>query len=472
MSAIGVPSNANFFLQPQATDIVYAPGGKMQEVRVKHQLQQDLTAGSPLIFKLPNSEKLCYNLSQTYIKFKLRIQTVGGENVDAGHAYPANGIAHTMWKSVTLYANEQPVSSTYQPYGYKKMIEHLLQDNGQNDYYDRMWGYKKRVAPVGERPAGDGDTAIPEIDRDTARREEHFVEGNHDLGQGWKEFVMKPCLDFFETDQNIVSLAKVNWELHMVPYENTHCINWAVNYGPLAAPVQAGIAASVAPDYKLQIDPNSVKMFLRTEYLTDEAYLSVMEAGQQQGFKYNFTPTAIKTKTLSLGQQQVDETDFAPRANPVMYCHTFVDHTAFIGAKRRNPYLFRPPPTLSKMYNYKDGQMVQEQSPVDLQDQNGSGHLQLYMNNMQALGVEPYSPGLSYGYNELMNGFFFKIVSLAPAGNTSSELVPRTSQGSHDYRFELTAGADKNYEVITYIRYEPAQIIVHLDGTIENTFSG
>ena len=71
-----------------------------------------------------------------------------------------------------------------------------------------------------------------------------------------------------------------------------------------------------------------------------------------------------------------------------------------------------------------------------------------------------------------MKGFFFKIVSLAPAGNTSSELVPRTSQGSHDYRFELTAGADKNYEVITYIRYEPAQIIVHLDGTIENTFSG
>ena len=60
---------------------------------------------------------------------------------------------------------------------------------------------------------------------------------------------------------------------------------------------------------------------------------------------------------------------------------------------------------------------------------------------------------------------------MGPA-SSSGELEPRTSQGSHDYLFELDAGADQNYEVITYIRYETAQIIVHIDGTILNTFSG
>ena len=64
-----------------------------------------------------------------------------------------------------------------------------------------------------------------------------------------------------------------------------------------------------------------------------------------------------------------------------------------------------------------------------------------------------------------------KLFILAPAGS-SMEIAPMTSQGSHDYRFELDGPADKNYEVITYIRYETAQIIVHIDGAIENTFAG
>ena len=120
MTAAGVPSRANFFLQPLATDVVYTPGGKFQEVPVKHHITEDLSAGTPIIFKFPNSQKACYNLDETYIKFKLRIVTDAGDPPNVQHVYPANGIAHTMWKSLTLHANGVPISSTYQPYDYKK----------------------------------------------------------------------------------------------------------------------------------------------------------------------------------------------------------------------------------------------------------------------------------------------------------------------------------------------------------------
>ena len=465
----GVPPTANFFLQSKTADIVYAPGGKYQEIRVKHHVEQDLNSGAPLVFKFPNSEKACYDLNDTFIKFKLRIRTDAGGAPGVNTVYPVNGIAHNMWKSITLTANGVPVSSTYSPYDYKHMMEHLMQNTTQNSFYDETWGYKKRVAPTGNIAAVVGarpQLPITEINRDTARVEAHFTQDNPALAAGWREFIMRPNIDFFNIDTHVVSLPKVVWELRLVPYDNIHCLNWAADYQ-----TQQHLADSMVENYKLQIDPNSVKMFLRTEYLTDEAYIAVMEAGQQHGFTYNYTPTAIKTKTLNLGLTRVEDADFAPRAKPVMYCQTFVDHAAYTGGKIRNPYLFRPPPTLSKMYNYKDGQLVQEQTPVDLQDEHGHGHVHLYMNNLKALGIQPYTTDLSYGPNELMNGFFFKITSLGPA-SSSGELQPRTSQGCHDYRFELAGPADKNYEVITYIRYEPAQIIVHIDGTVHNTFSG
>ena len=470
MDISGVPPTADFFLQSKASDIVYAPGGKYQEIRVKHHVELDLNSGSPLVFKFPNSEKACYSLRDTFIRFKLRIRTNAGEQPAANTVYPVNGIAHNMWKSVTLYANGIPVSNTYSPYDYKHMLEHLMQNTTQNSFKDEIWGYKKRVAPTGNVAAVAGGAnphlAIPEIDRDTARGEQHFTQHNPPLSAGWTEFIMTPNIDFFNIDTHVVSLPKVEWELRLVPYDNIHCLNWAVDYEDANT-----VADSTAENYKLQIQPDSVKMFLRTEYMTDDAYIAVMEAGQQHGFIYNYTPTAIKTKTLNLGHTRVEDNDFAPRARPLMYAQTFVAHAAYTGNKIRNPYLFRPPPTLAKMFNYKDGHMVQEQTPVDLQDPHGHGHVHLYMNNLQALGIQNYTPDLSYGANEQMNGFFFKITSLGPA-SSSGELEPRTSQGSHDYLFELDAGADQNYEVITYIRYETAQIIVHIDGTVLNTFSG
>ena len=149
-------------------------------------------------------------------------------------------------------------------------------------------------------------------------------------------------------------LNTVNWELRMIPQENKHCLNWAVNHGALDDPADDGIGPSLTPDYKLLIQPDSVKMYLRTEIYSDDAYLAAMEVAAQQGFKYTYTPTAIKMATLHAGHTSLEMTNIAGRSNAVLMAHTFVDHEAHNGSKRRNPYLFRGPPTLSKMYNYKD----------------------------------------------------------------------------------------------------------------------
>ena len=472
--SVGVPARANLFLEPKVGDAVFATGGKFLQIPLQHHITENVNQGTPLVFKFPKIDKACFNLEETYIKFKLKIVNANGtdvapRNFDA--VYPANGIAHTMWKEIKLYANSVPISKSYAPYDLKKVIEHLLIDTAQNDFQDELWGWKKRVAPTGDLAVVGKTHVVPEIDRDTMKHAEHFVQDNPPLTAGYQEFMMKPCLDFFDTDSNVISLSNVDWELRMTPHENKHCLNWAVNHGTLQSPDETGVENSLKEDYKLQIEPASVKMFLRTEYYTEDAYVAAMEAGQQQGFKYNYTPTAIRTKTLSEGHTSIEMTNLAVRSNPLLIAHTFVDHEAHNGSKRRNPYLFRAPPNLQKMYNYKDGQLLQEQSPVDLMDPFGGGRKHLYMNNLQALGIKDYTAGLSYNYRELNNGFFFKIISLAPSGS-SNELAPLTTHGQFDFRFELAGAADKNYETITYMRFEEEQIIIHLDGTVQDTFSG
>ena len=139
----------------------------------------------------------------------------------------------------------------------------------------------------------------------------------------------------------------------MILQENKHCLNWAVEHGQLAGPVDgANIAASLVQDYRLLIHPDSVKMYLRTEIYSDDAYLAAMEVAAQQGFKYTYTPTAIKMATLHAGHTSLEMTNIAGRSNAVLMAHTFVDHEAHNGSKRRNAYLFRGLPTLSKMVRF------------------------------------------------------------------------------------------------------------------------
>ena len=66
-------------------------------------------------------------------------------------------------------------------------------------------------------------------------------------------------------------------------------------------------------------------------------------------------------------------------------------------------------------------------------------------------------------------GFFLKIVSLKPSSE-ALDLVPLTAAGSHSYKVELDGVADIAYTFLTYIQYEPSQIIMYEDGTVSNTF--
>ena len=63
-----------------------------------------------------------------------------------------------------LYAGDVQVTNSFQPYGYKKMIEHLLTSELGNEYSDDNWGYKKR-------PNIAGNALID----DTMRLRAHFL---------------------------------------------------------------------------------------------------------------------------------------------------------------------------------------------------------------------------------------------------------------------------------------------------------
>lgn len=460
MSLLGVSSRADFFKDPPR-EIVWKPGGKHVEIQPKHNVTPTLNGGSPIIFDFPYISKAAYNFSTSYLKFKLRIRQRNGDAVGADNlVYGTNGIGHTVWKNIDLIAGDIPLTNSFQPYGYKKMIEHLLTSETDSEFSDQLWGYKKRANVEGNN-----------LDDDTTRLRPHFVENNPPMSEEWVEFIIYPNLDFFRTNSNVVCLDGVKWELRLTPHDPEHCLNWSVDRGELRALTAANHAdalASLTTNYKVEIDPASVRFFLRVDYFTDSAFESVMSAGRERGFIYNYTPTTIKVKTLAEGQATLEDHNFAPRANPIMYAHTFVAHSGYVGNKNRNPYLFRPPPHLSRIYNWFNGELLQEQTPVVF-GANDAGLKQLYINNLNALEIDQYSRGLTWNYEDINRGFFFKIVSLKPS-TESNDLTPMTRAGPHSYKLELTRNADQAYTFITYAQYEPAQIIIHEDGTVINTF--
>ena len=466
--AAGVPSGANFFSEPPQDVVFEANSSSLIAVSLAHNIGNTLNAGNPLVFQLPHVDMSCIDFNSSYLKFKLRIVNADGTEIDNAPrgVFPVNGIGHTVWKNIELLANDVPTTNSYQPYDYKKMIEHLLTADGCSDNYSELWGFKKRVNVDG-RPAG-GEHPISMLDRDTQRGQPHFDQDNPDL-RNWYEFIVTPALDLFTCGSNIVSLDTVKWELRLTPHENIHALNWSCNWGNnLEQPNVAGVAASLNNNYKLEIESSSVKFYMSTMKLTPSAYSAAIETAQDGGFVYNYTPSVIKVETLNAEELNKEVCNFSPRANPVMYAHTFVPHAAYSGNKRYNPYNFSPPPSFTKFYNFCNGQSLGEEMPVDFR--NGGGKAQLYKNNLAALGIDQHSRGLLYKINEADKGFWFKVISLFPTSDLL-QLAPKTAAGIHSYRVELDNARDMAYTIITYIRYEDAQLKINLDGTVTNTFA-
>ena len=184
-SLVGVSSRADFFKE-LPREIVWKPGsGRYLEISPKHNVTGDLSLGGPIIFNFPYAPRSAYNFSQSYLKFKLRIHTRNGRAPGENNVYGANGIGHTLWKNIELFAAGIPLTNPFQPYGYKKIIEHLLTSEQNNENHDELWGYKKRPNRVGNN-----------LDMDTNRVAEHFRDGNPLNNEDWVEFIIYPNLDF------------------------------------------------------------------------------------------------------------------------------------------------------------------------------------------------------------------------------------------------------------------------------------
>ena len=454
----GISSRADFFKELPREIVWEAGGGKHLEVSPKHVVTQNLSAGGPIIFNLPYVYKGSYNFSQSYIKFKLKINSNPENAIGDNEVFGANGIGHTVWKNIELFAGGIPLHTSFQEYGYKKIVEHLLTSEQNNANHDEMWGYTKRLNAPGNN-----------LNMDTNRDRVGFNADNPLKNADWVEFIIYPNLDFFNNKNNVLCLDTVKWELRLTPQDMRHCLNWSCDYGGILNPVADGLAASLARNFHIDIDPASVKYYLKVDMFSDEAYSGIMEAGRVRGFVYNYTPTTIIAKTITAGERMIEDVNFTPRANPLMYAHTFVCHDGYLGHKKRNPFLFRPPPNLRRISNWFNGELIGEQSPVRFEAGNATGLKQLYINNLNGLEIEEYDHGLTWSYSDMARGIFFKVVSLRPSSE-SLDLVPMTKPGMHTYRVELSAEEPIAYTCLTYTQYEPAQVTMYLDGTVTNSF--
>ena len=262
-----------------------------------------------------------------------------------------------------------------------------------------MWGYIKRTNDDGN-----------DLDRDTNKLRGGFTENNALKNKDWVEFIIYPNLDFFNNKTNILCIDAIKWEMRLTPQDMQYCLNWCCDYGAdLNTPVNTGLAASLQRNFHIEIDPSSVKYFLKVDMFSDDAYNGLIEAGRERGFIYNYTPTTVKTKTITPGERMIEDVNFTPRANPLMYVHTFVCHDGYLGHKKRNPYLFRQPPSLRRISNWFNGELIGEQTPIDF-EANGGGLKQLYINNLNALQIiGEYDDNLTWGYSDMARGIFLKL---------------------------------------------------------------
>ena len=473
MASSGVPPSSNFFVQP-VNNAVYTQKGRYLEIGMKHLNTEPLTGAQTLTFKLPTMHKNIFNFNESYFKMRLRVTTPAGANADPREVKPTNGIAHTLWRKIEVFANGHPSSTEYQAYGYKKIIEHQLSADRHQGYHEDLWGFKKRVPPPGqaERVRDDGPpvvqarNAISNLDRDTQRGQLHFESDTYpgmytDEGE---MFTFTPAVDIFQTETNVVSLANVTWEIKLTPNDPEHYLNWCVNWGPnLNQP--AADFPDVVGDYVIRIVPDSMKFMLRCELMKDHAYVAAIEAAKNtDGFILNYHPTSIRTFSIPHDRMSFEAHDMMPRHRPTMVALFLINHEAYNGVKHYNPYLFMPPEELRRILYFYDGEQQGEQQPIDLS--TDAGRLEMYRANMRALGIKEYASSLMYGWREMTKGFFCKIISFD--SDINSTLEPNPSIGLHDFKMEFQPALERGYTVIVYTKMAAAKFTYNVDGTVHN----
>lgn len=290
---------------------------------------QPFTTGiNPVVFQIDGQSDYV-DLSPSYFELETSLKKVGGGNLVAAEGtYPANNLAHTMFKQIIVKFNVLMSPST-DTYHYKAMIETLLnhdRDDGETILKPQGW-YNGIDCPA-ELTANNVDsatphghyTALPATQKETVLAMQQEILRH----TGGKTAIMrfKPNLEVFHLNKAIMPGVQIDISM----YFNSPDVF-------LNGHTEAG---------RLQADDVKVRFYLCTLRLNPSVYLKLeKEMKGDVPVTYPTVRSEIRTFTLPSTQRRFEANNLFLGRVPNRVVVGIVLSSAFTGTLDKDPFAFQ-----------------------------------------------------------------------------------------------------------------------------------
>ena len=301
-----IPSELNIFEPP----VMSAPYNKVQFV--DYRTASPLNDGGPIQFIIPPTATQLIDLRRTLLHVEAKIVRVDKKKLTAEDdvVFPINLPLHSFFNQVDVELQQQLVSSN-QLYGYKAMIETLLEsDTGADETYLKSQGYSKEqtsyMEPVENLLNASG-----------------FLSRFSMFGLGHTVDLEGPLIaDICQQDRLLLNGVEVNIKLWPAKQEfMILCAKEEVEYQVVFEEVYLRVC---------KVMPMSALTFAISETLQSKPAL------------YPYIKTEMRAFQLNKGQYNFHLEDMYQQNIPVEVIVCMVDADAFHGKYKKNPYCFKP----------------------------------------------------------------------------------------------------------------------------------
>ena len=272
--------------------------------------QSTISEHAPLTFEIPGSEADFTDLSNTFLKLRLKVTTAAGEDVTDANA-PAlslsNNVLNTLFSQVDVTLNDTLVSQSSNLHGYRAYVENLLSYTSlAKKSFLKVEGFCPDTAGHFDNPAQNGGHA---------ERRKWITDGKE------LELLGRIHSDLFHTDLLIPNGVTI--KLTLTPAKTTFVLT-----SHDAQP----------PDFALQITHASLEV--RKVKLAPKEQLRIEQALVKTGLQLPLTHSTVKSFAIPSGVSQFDIENLVSGQIPSRILLGLVSDEALNGTLSKNPFKF------------------------------------------------------------------------------------------------------------------------------------
>ena len=449
---LGVNSRAQFFKTP-ATDASFTPGGLWLNIQPKNVIQEGVKA--PIIFEFGCLHGFSYNMRDSRLIFKLKIQKSDGTQLTANNKIvrPINCIGVNYFKRAEFYINNVPVHSNLMEIGPKHILDTMLEKTPNSDKKNCLSGFHYVPQPEDER---------------LNKGKDYFTNNHVQQLIDWTVFVVKLPLDVFRSGNNFPCFENINYEIRLFPHED----NYLLNYG-FTDPKNPASGAEQDDVYKVLLK-SDIKFSLRADKFSHDtnAALLTQTIQKNQPVSIWYRPSCVKLFTIAPGQYFKTFNNVYEAEKPIAIFVTFIKQTAHMGSRTEDSLFFSPGPSFKSFSVYSNGVLVGGQKPLEIDLRNNEDLKELYAHNLSVLGHDIYDNDLFWGHEDLIKGHFIWGCPIRPTSKPEG-LNPMVEDSiiSGEVLFDNTIQKSETLLCVWYGIFNLTALKIFYNGAVQSPFT-